>query len=252
MPTASDDNVLRLYLLGRLAQEARESVEEHLFSDDRSFFERLCVEEEQLVDEYAAGQLDDEAREDFERHFLCTDERRAKLEFVHALRAHVERRERRHQGAWDWLRRPIFAPAWALAAAATLLLTLPTVVWQFAGQRAPRGEVSAWLSPELVRGEGGTTGRVRITSPCQVVRLQLDPGLVQYPAYQATLHEVTGEEFWSQGQLTTKTIEGRAAVTLTLPCELLLGGDYYVMLHGVSPGTDPVLVHRYDFRVLRE
>jgi hypothetical protein len=41
-------------------------------------------------------------------------------------------------------------------------------------------------------------------------------------------------------------------ITLTLPIEILADGDYFVRLYGISPGVDPVVVHRYDFRVLRE
>ena len=71
----SDDDVLRRYLLGRLAPDSRESVEKRLFSDDRIFWERLCLLEDELVDQYARGELDGEETASFERDFLCTDER---------------------------------------------------------------------------------------------------------------------------------------------------------------------------------
>jgi hypothetical protein len=99
---------------------------------------------------------------------------------------------------------------------------------------------------------GGDLARVRIGAGCQLVRLRLDSGLADYPAFRATLHDVADVELWSQGQLTAATIDGRPAVTLTLPCELLAGGDYHVRLYGVSPGADPVVLHRYDVRVLRD
>lgn len=247
----SGDDVLRGYLLGSLAPESRESVEKRLFSDDRIFWEHLCLVEEELIDEYATGVLDGEESERFERHFLCTDERRAKLEFARALKAHVERHETSRQRAWDWLRGPVASPAWAVGMAAMLLLALPTLVWQFAAARGPQGEVSAWLAPGLVRDVGGEVKRVRIPPGCQLVRLQLGPGLAEHDNYRATLHEVTGDEVWTQNKLSAGPTEGRVAVTLTLPCELLLAGDYYVRLRGVSPGEDPVLLDRYDFRVLR-
>jgi hypothetical protein len=76
--TTDDYDVLRQYLLGRLAPESEEAVEARLFSDDRMFWDRLSLVEEELISDYARGALDHEQREDFEQRFLCTDERRGK------------------------------------------------------------------------------------------------------------------------------------------------------------------------------
>ena len=249
--TTSDDDVLRRYLLGRLAPESREGVEKRLFSDDRIFWEHLCLVEGELIDDYARGGLDREEGEAFERHFLCTDERREKLELARALKAHVEGRETRRERAWDWLRGPVASPAWALAMAAVLLLALPTVAWRFAAARGPQSEVAAWVSSGLVRDAGGELTRVRIPQDCRLVRLELDPGPAKHDRYRATLHEAAGDEVWSQARLTAGPVGGREAVTLTLPCELLPTGDYYVRLRGLSAGEEPELLGRYDFRVLR-
>jgi len=247
----SGDDVLRSYLLGRLAPESRESVEKRLFSDDRIFWEHLCLLEDELVDQYARGELDGGETASFERDFLCTDERRAKLELARALKAHVEERKESRRRAWDWLRVPVPSPAWALAVAATLLLAVPAVVWRVAAARGPQGEVSAWLSPGLVRDVEGELTRVTLPPGCQLVRLQLDPGLAEHASYRATLHEVAGDELWAQDKLRAAPVDGKAAVTLTLPCDLLPPEDYYVRLEGVSPGAAPVPLDRYDFRVLR-
>jgi len=248
---ASDDNLLRAYLLGRLATESQERVDQRLFSDDRIFWEHLCLVEEELIDQYVRGELDGEDAARFERDFLVTDERRAKLDLARALKAYAERRQESRRRAWDWLRGPVASPAWALAVAATVLLALPAVVWRVAASRGPHGEVSAWVSPGLVRDVGGELTRVTLPPGCQLVRLQLDPGLAERPAYRATLHNVAGEELWSRDKLRAAPVEGKAAVTLTLPCELLAADDYYVRLQGVSPGADPEPLDRYDFRVLR-
>ena len=247
----SDDDVLRGYLLGRLAPESRESVEKRLFSDDRVFWEHLCLVEEELIDDCARGMLDGEESDRFERHFLCTDQRRSKLEFARALKAHAEGQQTVRQRAWDWLRGPVASPAWAVAVAAMLLLALPALVWQFAAARGPQGELTAWLAPGLVRDVGGEVKRLPIPPGCRLVRLQLDSGPAEHASYRAALHEVAGEEVWSQNRLGARPVEGRVTVTLTLPCELLPAGDYYVRLQGVSPGKDPVPLGRYDFRVPR-
>lgn len=248
---ANDDEVLRSYLLGRLAQESRESVEKRLFSEDRIFLEHVGLVEEELIDQYARGDMDGEDSASFERNFLCTDERRAKLELALALRAYAERRQTVRARPWGWLRRPVSSPAWALAVAATLFLALPAVVWRLAATRGPQAEVSAWLSSGLVRDVGGELARVRTPPGCRLVRLRLDPEGAEYPTYRATLHEVNGDEIWSQSRLVADRIGGREAVTVTLPCELLPAGDYYVRLSGVPPDHDPIVLGRYDVRVLR-
>jgi hypothetical protein len=255
-----DSSILRSYLLGRLEEDVRERVERQLFSDDGIFWERLCIEEDELVDEYAAGSLDDETRRAFERHFLCTAERRGKLAFVRALRAHLERQTHRENDLSSWLRRPVLVPAWSLAAAAALLALIPAGMFSLSGRDAREDTVTASVRPGLVRSAGGAVDRVRLTSGCRLLQLRLDPGRSEYPEYQATLYEVEGQELWSQSRLTTAKTDGRATATMTVPCELVPEGDYYVRLHGLPAASGgamtsrpaPVLLQRYDFRILRD
>lgn len=247
----SDEDLLRRYLLGTLTPEARDGVERRLFSDDRIFWEHLCLVEEELIDDHAGRALDDESTEFFERDFLCTDERRAKLAFSRALRDHVERRESSRHGVWDWLRLPIATPRWAVAAAAVLLLLLPGAAWQFGTGRSAPLDVSAALSPGLVRDVGGKLSRVVVPLRCGLVRLDLGTGPEEYDSYWATLYEVSGDEIWSRHKLAAIAGDQGVTVTLTLPCELLPEGDYWIRLHGVLSGRDPVPLDRYDFRVLR-
>ena len=90
LPSA-DESLLRRYLLGTATPESQEDLEARLFSDDRIFSERLSIAEDELVSDYVQSALTDAERQDFEKHFLCTDERRAKLEFAKALHAYAER-----------------------------------------------------------------------------------------------------------------------------------------------------------------
>jgi hypothetical protein len=249
---AESDDILRRYLLGDLAPGACESVERPLFSRDEIFWERLRLVEDELIDDYTRGALGADDRDRFEGHFLRTDERRAKLALARALADHVERREAARRRAWDWLRRPRSAPGWAVAAAALLLIAvLPVFLWRVGPPRLPQGTINVWLSAGLVRDVGGAIERVRIPPGCQVVRLRLEPGVPAHGGYRATVSDVTGDELWSQGGLSATPVEGRTAVTLTVPCDLLPEGDYYVRLHGVLPGGEATPVGRYDFRVLR-
>ena len=61
----------------------------------------------------------------FESHFLCTAERRAKLEFALALRGYAREEPADRRGAVSWLRAPSALPRWAVAAAASLLVLVP-------------------------------------------------------------------------------------------------------------------------------
>lgn len=248
---ASVDDVLRQYLLGSIAPEVRESVENRLFSNDRIFWEHLCLVEDELVDAYVRDALDRKEAEDFERCFMTTAERREKLALARAINAYVERQQPQQESARQRVPGRIPAAYWAVAAVAMLLLVVSAARWQIATPPSSPDEVSAWLSPGLVRGIGQRMERVSIPAGCKLVRLHLEPDSTAFESYRATLHMASGEEVWSQAQLSTTTVAERVAVTLTLPAEALASGDYHVRLHGVSPGQDAVQLNRYDFRVLR-
>jgi hypothetical protein len=252
---ANADQVLRRYLLGQLDPGTLEEVEGRLFSDDRVFWERLCLAEDELADDYAWGKLEGEDRIAFERHFLVSDERRAKVEFARALRGCLEGRQARTNPIWQWLRVPVTAPGWAVAVAAVLLLAVvPGVAWRIASLRAPQDVVGAWLTPGQVRDIGQQMPRVDIGAGCQMVRLPLEIGAGRFASYSATLFETTDREteVWPARQLSSETVDGKLAVVLTLPCDLLRDADYAVRLQGVSPGRDPETLGRYSFRVRRQ
>jgi hypothetical protein len=87
-PVRGDGSIIRRYLLGDLAEEQCEDLEERLLTDDETFQELLLVEDE-LVNDYVSGELPSVDREKFRNHFLCTPDRRQKLEFASALRRYV-------------------------------------------------------------------------------------------------------------------------------------------------------------------
>jgi hypothetical protein len=252
---ANADQVLRRYLLGQLTPEALGDVEARLFSDDRIFWERLCLIEDELADDYAWGRLEGESQTAFEQHFLCSDERRAKVEFARALKVYVDARQTTASSFWQWLRVPVAAPGWAVAVAAVLLLAVvPGVAWRIASSKAPQYVAGAWLSPGQVRDIGQQLPHVEIGAGCQLVRLPLEVASGRFASYSATLFETTDREteVWAQHRLVASAVDGKQAVVLTLPCDLLRESDYAVRLQGVSPGQAPEELGRYSFRVLRQ
>jgi hypothetical protein len=251
---ASDSEVLRSYLLGTLAEEPRERVEQRLFSDDRVFWERLCLVEDELIDDYVAGDLNADEAGRFEAAFLCTDERRGKLEFARALKAYVLKQPSPEERTGHWLRTPIPVPAWSVAAGLALLLLPGIVAWQVGSGRSGSSDVSVLLTPGLTRDVGGNLPRVRVSPDCKLTRFQIDSGTSKYVAYGVSLHNTAGDEILKQRTLNTDTTAGHAAVSMVVPCELLPPEDYYIRLEGIQPGKEAASVplNRYPFRVLRE
>jgi hypothetical protein len=246
-------DILRRYLLGEADPGARDEIEQRLFSDDEVFWERLAIAEDDLIDDYAAGTLDAGETALVETRFLTTAERRGKLEFALALRAYAAQRSAGRASAREWLRAPSSLPRWVLAAAATLVLLLvPGLVWQFAPAGRSPAAITVSLAPGLLRDAGGEMARVRPAPGCQVVHLDLTTSADLYPAFAATVYDVNGAAIWSQHRLTGAARDGAVAVTLSVPCELLPEGDYWVRLSGLRPGQDPAPLDRYDFRVLRD
>jgi hypothetical protein len=251
---ASDSEVLRSYLLGTLAEEPRARVEERLFSDDSVFLERLCLVEDELIDDYVAGDLNADEAGRFEGSFLCTDERRGKLEFARALTAYVQKQPAPNPRTGHWLRRPVSMPAWSVAAGLALLLLPGIVAWQVGSGRSGSSDVSVLLTPGLTRDVGANLTRVRVSPDCKLIRLQIDPGTSKYVAYGVSLHNTAGEEILKQRKLNTDTTAGHAAVSMVVPCELLPPEDYYIRLEGIPQGKEAAIVplDKYPFRVLRE
>jgi len=96
MPEARDQRDLLIrYLLGVASDTERLAVEEQVFAPDADLNVLLQAEDE-LIDDYVRGALSTSDRRLFENNFLCTEERRQRLEmvelFVQALaQTHSER-----------------------------------------------------------------------------------------------------------------------------------------------------------------
>lgn len=259
----ADQSLMRRYLLGTATPESREDLEARLFSDDRIFSERLSIAEDELVSDYVQSALTDGERQDFERHFLCTDERRAKLEFAKALHAYAERStgfeqsdsakrsDTVRQSPWAWLRRPMVSPAWAMAAAALLVLLVQIPRFTNSGGDVNgRTVVAVSLTGGTTRAAGGEMTRVRLNADSQVVQLRLNPESARFATYRASVFQVEDDALVAE--LRPTPTSGSQEITLAIPAESLAQGDYYVRLQGLSPGANPVPLQRYDFRVLRD
>ena len=244
---------LKRYLLGCAGPDEADAIERRLFSEDRLYAERLAMAEDELIDAYTCGSLDAAERTAFEARFLVTGDRRARLEFARTLSAYAQRQQANPERGWAWLRAPSAVPRWVLGAAAVLVAALmPALLWLTGPTPKDRPPSVFALSPGLLRDAGGGTARVTLSRGCDVVYLDLLTGADPYPSYGATVHDIGGRPLWSQHRLPGAPRDGSTLVRVALPCAMVPEDDYWVRLTGVEPGREPVVIDRYDFRVLRE
>jgi len=255
LPSA-DETLLRRYLLGTVTDEARKDLDARLFSDDRIFWERISIAEDELVSDYVQNALNQVERQDFEHHFLCTDERRAKLEFAKTLHAYAAGTQPQshlaRESRWAWLRRPMVSPAWALAAAALLVLAIQVPRFGATSTGDAASDVIAISLPAgRTRAAGGELTRVHLNANSRIVRLQLEAESSRFAAYRAGVYHVDDDALLAEMRVAPPASAGSSEMALILPAELLTEGDYYIQLQGIAPGAAPVPLQRYDFRVLR-
>jgi hypothetical protein len=88
-----DETTLRRYLLGQLSEQEEVSQEEQLLTE-ASYYQRLVLAEDDLIDDYVRGKLSVEDRERIEERFLASPRRREKLRTAQALAGYASQRAR--------------------------------------------------------------------------------------------------------------------------------------------------------------
>src|SRR5205085_3570343 len=88
-PDHDEQSLLRVYLLGHVADESVcARIEERLLADE-AYFEALLIAEEELLDDYVRDALTPAERASVEQHFLTTPERQQQLTAAQALHRYV-------------------------------------------------------------------------------------------------------------------------------------------------------------------
>ena len=128
----TEEELIRSYLLGELSEDELQKVEQRVMSDDH-FAERVSIIEDSLVEDYIEGKLAGPDRTSFEKLLLSTPQGSEQVRFTQALKEYSSRiaapspvvKMPAHP------RRTIFgAPAWALAAAALVLVMIGAGIWR--------------------------------------------------------------------------------------------------------------------------
>jgi hypothetical protein len=91
MKHAYDDETIKAYLLGTLAPEATEQLDELSVSDDQ-FVDLLVVVENDLVDAYVQGELSSSQVHQFKSSYLTTRFGRQKVDFAQSLQQFAAKR----------------------------------------------------------------------------------------------------------------------------------------------------------------
>ena len=128
---SDQDQVLFRYLLGQSSEEEQERIEQGYFADE-VLFEQLRMAENDLIDNYVRQALSQSQRELFEKHFLCSEDRRERVEVAEVLFEFVARRpvkQRPSQFVKKRAEQTLFAKlsrSWLPIAAMILLLIFST------------------------------------------------------------------------------------------------------------------------------
>jgi hypothetical protein len=232
------DDVLRAWLLHRLADEPLAATLEQRVLEDDAFGMRLRAIEIDLVDDYARRQLDEEDRAAVARWLLATPRDRMRLHTAVALGKTIDLqravaplpppadsrvRQRRQRVA-----------LLAFAAAATLVLAVLGLQYRDLSRKAPVDSFAAntptiTLLASLQRGVQGTPGAsVRIPRDAPSVRLQVEVADGDAGSrYALQLTGAHGQVFAAQG-LVPRTSGPYRFVEVAITSALLGSGDYRV------------------------
>lgn len=245
-----DQNRIRLYLLGKLADSEKEQIEQDLLTND-DLFEEILIVEEDLADEYVAGELNREERADFEKHFLATPERQQNLRFSQALNRYVTAEAKQERNAvpagpayWttkSWISR-------AAAVVALIAVTVAVVWFLIPRSQTPQNFAALTLtaSPNT-RDQGAQSARVSLPLNADALRISLRLPNPSPPAvrYRLELLDDNGG---------TRSLEAaeqdNESVVLVIPSKELRRGRYAINLIAIQAnGTEQRINGSFYFTV---
>ena len=153
MKIAQNENLIRRYLLGELAEADQAALEQELLID-RVKFDQVWAVENELVDSYVRGEMSRADRKRFESHYLATPLHRERVAIAQSFLTVIdqtagERGEvREKEPVVHWGRsfprrspRPVFGPAIAMVVVMALLLTF-SLVWSNTERARLTGQIA--------------------------------------------------------------------------------------------------------------
>jgi hypothetical protein len=284
MDADSDDHLIR-YLVGDLADDEAERLDERSITDDAFAF-RLRLLENDLIDRYARGKPFDAMLERFDGMYRTSPHLRERVRFAQALSVLTVAKAKpglpsapiasaSHRAGW-----------WELAAAAVFVI----VAVGYAGMRNVRlldelrqmdarsaavQRQNAELQQELDRMRvspgvarppvpatflraprrslGNDTTTIAIPRGTEQMTLRLQVESDAYAVFWASLRDpATTRTVWRSGDLPVEIGGSDRLVSVTIPVGSLLAQRYSVDLTGVAAGGSNELVGHYTIRVVLE
>jgi hypothetical protein len=257
----TEERMLRQYLLGQLAEDKQEYVEER-FITDRDFKERALIAEDELVQDYLSGELSERERTLFLGHFLSTPEQLQKLRIANSLKKHLATemplhptkpggevrppgiRESAVRNKPFWRNPLVFVPV-----SLTLLFAVAFgLVWLLGGQQRRKQLAEfRWEIEQLNSQSVSNDSR----APGTVAQLWLMLVKDEYSSYQVVFQkDGNAEQFPISGLRTEVTPRGKA-IPFRVPAEILSPGTYILKLNGITDSERIEEVGEYNFRVMR-
>lgn len=118
--------------------------------------------------------------------------------------------------------------------------------------RSPAGSILAFtLLSGGVRGSGETRP-LNLTPGVVIVRLRLDIGAGEHRSFHATLEDADGKSLHARGALRPQSARASRVIVFDVPARIFgKGGDFQVLLSGVTREGAVEVLDRYSFRIVR-
>jgi anti-sigma factor RsiW len=248
------------YLLGRLAEDERQRLEERLFDDD-ALDERLVATGDELIHLYLRGELAVADRPRFETYFLADDDHRERLHFMRQLLKTLERRAvppRRGSVPLS-----LAVAAVVVAVGARLFATrggdkpppktsantgrpraMPNVVASAASVAVAKEDPIVFIR---LRVASAAAVRVHVSDKTRTLRLHVDVD-EGTPSFDAVLRAADGREVWRGEDLSCPA--GRPLV-VDVPASLLASGSYALRILGEVMRDEAPSLLEYELEVAR-
>lgn len=244
----NDDDLktIRQYLLGQLAEEEQQILEQRLLTED-DLFQELEIVEDELVDAFVAEELPANERTQFERYFFSNPERQQNVRFAAGL-GHYVAGKSVVEHASDISPAPFVLTGQErvrttgtnqtrLFRIATILATLfvfAGTFWFVRNNRQPQSYATFTLTiSNNNRADGGTATEVKLPLSADTVRLylKLPEPVDQSARYRVELLKETGE----LTSIDKVALRDNSAV-VEFPAAQLALGQYALRVYVVKPG----------------
>ncbi len=281
-------NLIRNYLLGDLAKEDLQMVEQRIMTD-RAWFELLGPYEDELIEDYLDRNLSRHEQERFESYFLSTPQRQERLRFARALNRyaieqalHATEPEDGQMFFSRSARRPAVFPrpqqtyrrlplaGAMLAAVIGLALLVISRIIPFHNPATlsallsdhPANQMQASVTPSEVQNpvelepgqyrEVGQVAVIELTSRATEGLLKLRLTEIQGEVFQPVLQTAEGTEIATLDQLKARSLPDGRVVLVRFPAGRISGNvTYRLQLNAVDQQGHLEEVGRYYFKIVR-